>query len=888
VETLRIILSRLRGLFLSEKIHNEIDEEMQFHVDMRTDENIRQGMAPEEARRAAQLKFGQMSRISELGYDVRGGGWLESIWQDARYSFRMLWKSRVFAFVAVIALALGIGANSAIFSVVNAVLLKPLPFAEQERLVVIWKRDRTANNPFVELSVPEFLDWQKQTGVFENIAAMPTTVYGYGYTVTGRGEPFQVESARVSASFFPTLGARAALGRTFTEEEDRPGAPLTVILSHRLWQSHFNGDPKVVGQQVTLRGANYTIIGVMPREFEFPKGADIWAPLTASMSQRAIENRGAVFLQAIGRLKPGATIEQANTELNTITARLANQYPETNAAGHQVVVTPLAQHIFGNARPALHLLMAASLLLLLIACVNIANLLLARATARRREIAVRAALGASRARLLRQFITESMVLAFIGGSCGILLAFWLVNLLVYLAPADIPRIDTVNVTGTVVAFTFLITLLTVAIFGIAPALAASKIELNESLKEGSSKVAGTRQSERLRSVLVIAEVAITLVLLIGASLIVRSFLNLRQVPLGFDPQNVLTLQLSLQGQQYREVSARRDFFKSLLERLESQPGVVAAGAVLIRPLEGTIGWDMPYATEGQSLDEANRNVVPNYEVITPHYFRAMSIPLIKGRDFSEEDTDESQPVIIISETMARRIFAAGSDPIGQRIRLEPSDPESKWRTIVGVVGDVRYRELGDVRFDVYVPYRQSPVVFRYLTIRTSSDPQTFAATVRREVAALDPTQAVTDVKTMEQLVDRSLSRPRFNMILLGFFALLAALLASIGMYGVMSYSVTQRTKEIGIRIALGAQKRDVLKLIVRRGLKLTLIGIVMGATGAFLLTHVMTSLLFGVSPTDPLTFISVGGLLFIVALLACYLPAVRATKVDPLITLRYE
>jgi putative ABC transport system permease protein len=888
VVILRIVLNRLRGLFRSEKIHGEIEEEMLFHVDMQTEENIRRGMSPEEARRTAKLKFGQMSRIGELGYEVRGGGGLESIWQDVRYSFRMLWKNRVFTSMAILALALGIGSISAIFSVVDAVLLKPLPFAEQEQLMVVWKRDRTANNPFVELSVPEFLDWQKQNTVFENIAAMPTTVYGYGYTVTGRGEPFQVESARVSASFFPTLGAQAALGRTFSEEEDRPGAAPTVVLSHRMWQNHFNGDPKVVGQQVTLRGINYTIIGVMPLEFEFPKGADIWTPLTASMTQRAIENRGAVFLQAVGRLKPGVTVEQAHAELNTITARLAKQYPEMNSAGHQVVIMPLAQHIFGNARPALHLLLAASLLLLLIACVNVANLLLARATARHREIAVRAALGAGRSRLLRQFLTESLVLALIGGACGILLAFWLVNLLVYLAPADIPRIDTVSINGTVAAFTGLTTLLTVVVFGIAPALTASKIDLNQSLKEGTAKVASARRGSRLRSALIIAEVAITLVLLVGASLIVRSFLNLRQVPLGFDPHNVLTLQLSLQGQKYREASARQDFFKRLLERLESQPGVVAAGAVLIRPLEGTIGWDMPYATDGQSIDEANRNVVPNYEVITPHYFGAMGIPLIKGRDFSEDDTVESQEVVIISETMARRIFATGSDPIGQHIKLEPSDPESAWRTVVGVVGDVRYRELGDVRFDIYVPYRQSSVVFRYVTIRTSSDPEAFASTVRREVAALDPTQAVTDVKTMDQLVARSLSRPRFNMILLGFFALLAALLAGIGIYGVMAYSVTQRTNEIGIRIALGAQKRDVLKLIISRGLKLALIGIGLGSAGAFLLTRVMTGLLFGVSPTDPLTFISIGALVLVVALSACYLPARRATKVDPLIALRYE
>lgn len=885
---LKSLLNRVRGIRHAEAINQEIEKELQFHIDMRTEENIRKGMTPEEARIAAEQSFGHLTKIKEQGYEVRGGRWLEALWQDMRFGVRMLWKNRTFAAVSIIALAAGIGANTAIFSAVNAVLLRPLPFAEQERLVVVWKRDTTANNPFVELSVQEFLDWQKQNTVFENVAAMPTTVYGYGYTVTGRGEPFQIESARVSASFFPTLGARTMLGRTFTEAEDRPGAQPTVVLSYHLWQTHFNGAPNIIGQQVTLRGANYNIIGVMPAEFEFPKGADVWTPLTATMSQRAVENRGSVFLQAIGRLKPGATIEQANAELNTITERLAKQYPETDANGHRVVITPLAQHIFGNARPALRLLLAASVLLLLIACVNIANLLLARATVRYREIALRAALGASRARLVRQFLTESLVLACISGMCGILLAFWLVNLLVYLAPADIPRIDTVSINGTVVLFTSVITLMTAVVFGLAPALTVSNIDLNESLKEGSAKVAGGRRSGRLRSVLVVAEVAVTLVLLIGASLIVRSFLKLRQVPLGFDSQNVLTLQLSLQGEKYREPGARREFFRRLLERLEAEPGVVAAGGVLIRPLEGTIGWDMPYATEGQTNEEAKRNIVPNYEVITPHYFRAMGIPLVRGRVFTEDDTEQSPEVVIISESMARRIFTPGIDPVGQRLKLEPSDAESKWRTIVGVVGDVRYRELNDVRFDLYVPYGQSSVVFRYVAIRTASDPQALTHTIRREVAALDQTQAITDVKTMEQLVARSLARPRFNMLLLAFFALLAATLASIGLYGVMSYIVMQRTNEVGIRIALGAQSRDVLRLFVGQGLRLALIGIAIGLAGALLLTRVMASLLYGVSTTDPMTFIGVAALLIGITLLACYIPARRATKVDPLVALRYE
>jgi putative ABC transport system permease protein len=567
---------------------------------------------------------------------------------------------------------------------------------------------------------------------------------------------------------------------------------------------------------------------------------------------------------------------------------LAAQYPETNAGGHGAVVTPLARHIFGDARTALHLLLAASVLLLLIACVNIANLLLARATVRHREVAVRAALGASRWRLVRQFLTESVVLAVIGGACGILLSHWLVKVLVNFAPSDVPRIEAVGVDASAVGFTLVVTLLTAVAFGLAPALAASAVDLNESLKEGSAKVAGAGRGGRLRGALVVAEVAVTLVLLIGASLIVRSFLNLQQVPLGFDPRNVLTLQLSLQGQKYRDAGARRDFFQRLLERLEARPGVVAAGAVLIRPLEGTVGWDMPFATAGQTLDEANRNAVPNYEVITPDYFRAMGIPLVSGRDFTEGDTEQTPEVVIISETMAQHVFTPGADPLGQRIRLEPSDPESPWRTVVGVVGDVRYRELRSARFDVYVPYRQSPVNFRYVVIRTASDPLAFVSAARREVSALDQTQALTDVQTMEQLVARSLARPRFYTLLLGFFAVLAAALSGVGIYGVMSYTVTQRTNEIGIRIALGAQRSDVLKLIVGQGLRLALIGIALGLLGAFLLTRVMASLLYEVSTTDPATFVTIATLLAGVAILSCYLPARRATRVDPMTALRCD
>ena len=813
---------------------------------------------------------------------------MNGLMKDLGYGLRLLRRRRGVTTVAVITMALGISANTAIFSVAYAAILRPLPFDRQEELFVAWKSDATANNPFVELSVPDFNDWQKQCELVESMAAMPTTVYGYGYVLTGQGEPVQLESARVSADFFATLGARPLVGRGFAKEDDRPGAAPVALLSYAVWQERFNSDPGIVGRVIELGQKGYTVIGVMPVEFEFPKGVSVWTPLTATMGLRTIENRGAVFLQAIGRLKPGVTIKQAETELNAVVERLAAEHPETDARGHRVVITPLAEYVFGDARPALWLLLAATGLLLLIACVNIANLLLARSLSRRRELAVRSALGASRARLVRQFITESLVLTVFGAAMGVLLAYWLVDLLVWVAPADFPRMSEVRINGMVLLFTCAITLLTTLAVGLVPALASSRVNLSESLNEGGSRVSGERVGGRLRSALVVIEVALSLLLLVGAGLIVRSFQNLSRVNLGFDPRNVLTFQLSLQGDRYSDRAARREFFRQLIDRLEEQPGVVAAGAVLIRPLEGAIGWDVPFAVEGQSVAEAQRNAVPNYESISPHYFLAMGIPLKSGREFTEDDNEKAPFVTIISESMARGFFPPDVDPIGKRIRSDFTDPNAPWRTIVGVAGDARYRELKDIRWDVYVPYKQSTTPIRYIALRTSSDPSAFASTARQTIASLDQSQALTGVITMEQLVNRNLSRPRFNSLLLIWLSALGGLLAAVGIYGVMSYVVTQRTQEIGIRMALGAQTKDVLNLVIRQGMTLVLIGMMIGLTAALALTRLMSSLLYGVSSTDPATFVFIGLLLTGVALLACYLPARRAAKVDPMVALRYE
>jgi len=814
-----------------------------------------------------------------------GGQLMNNFWQDVRYGFRSLWKSRSVTIVAVLALTVGIGATTAIFSVVHAVLLQPLPFKQQDRLTVAWKNDAVASHDLVELSYPEIVDWRAQTQTFEDILAMPTTVYGYGYILTGEGDPVQIESARVTGNFFTLLGANAALGRTFTEEEVNQSDNRVVVLNDRCWRERFGTNPQIVGKSITLNGAAHQVIGIMPREFDFPKGADLWTPLN---TKPLVNDRATVFLQAVGRLKPGVTLEQARSELNTIISRVAQQHPETQDEGQTVVLSPLSDYIFGTARPALYLLLAASGLLLLIACANITNLLLARATTKRREIAIRAALGASRRRIMQQLLTESLLLAIAGAVLGLLLSYLLILLMIAVAPVDIPRLDEVQISGQVLIFTIVVMLLTTILFGLAPAFATSRADFNDSLREGGVKMAGGGSGNRLRQAIVVAEVAITLVLLIGAGLIFRTFMKLRELDLGFNPQNVLTMQLNVHGPKYAKPEQRRDFYSQLVEKLKSQPGVVAAGVILIRPLEGPIGWDMPYITEGQSAEDARKNPVPNYEVVTPGYFRAMGVSLTSGREFTDQDKDGTPPVTMISESMARRLFGS-TDPVGQRIKLDPADnPEAPWRTIVGVVRDVRYRQLTASRLDVYVPHGQTTERVKYLVVRTSTDPMALVPVVRRELAAMDPNLTVTGFMTGEQLVSRAIARPRFNTLLLACLGLVAALLALTGIYGIVGYMVTQRTREIGIRMALGARKRDAFKLIILQGMKLVLLGVVLGMAVAFAVTRVASTLLYGVSATDPLTFIGISLLLVVVALIACLLPTRRATKVDPMIVLRYE
>ena len=811
----------------------------------------------------------------------------DEMFQDLSYGARMLLKSKAFTVVAALTLSLGIGANTAIFSVVQTVLLRPLPFAEQERLVKLWKRDTASDSAFVELSPAEVRDWDRQSQSFSSVGALPATVYGYGYVLTGRGDAVQLESAKVTGNFFSTLGAQAAHGRVFNEADDQVNGPKVVILSDRVWRERFNADPNVIGRGVTLTEGSYTVVGVMSAKFEFPKGVDLWLPIRTVMDARAVERYGMTFMTAVGRLKPGVTLAQAEAEMNTIVARIASEHPETEAAGHRIVITPLAEYLFGDARPALWLLLAATGMLLLIATVNIANLSLARATGRQREFAVRAALGAGRFRLVRQLLTESFILAICGGVGALVLSHWLIKLLVRLAPADIPRIEDVALNATALLFSLAVTLLTAILCGLVPALAATRLDLNRTLSEGGAKMVGGHSGSRARSALVIAQVAVTIVLLTGATLILRSFVNLSRVNLGFDPTNTLTMQLRLQGSKYGAPESRRQFFRQLIERLEARPGVEAASAVLIRPMEGHVGWDVPFTIEGQSDAEAKGNRVPNFEAVSPHYFRVLKLPLKAGREFTDFDNEQSQPVAIISETMAKTMFGAGVDPIGKRLKLDFRG--HSWRTIIGVVGDTRYRELQDVRFDLYIPFEQwAPAFVNHFAARTTIEPTAMASVVRGEVAALDPTQAVTGVATMEQLVATHLARPRFSAVLMNWLSGLALALAGVGLYGALAYSVAQRVGEFGVRIALGARGVDILKLVIGHGMRLVAVGLVAGLAASFALTRLLSKLLFGVNATDPLTFGVSALILAAIALFACWLPARRATRVDPQVALRSE
>ncbi len=882
MQWLNTLLARLRAVWRGDKVHEEIDEELQFHLEMRTEENIRRGMSPEKARRSAEDRFGQVRRIREMSYDVRGGGLFETLWQDVRYGARMLIKSRGFTAVAVLSLALGIGANTAIFSVINTVILRPLPYHGAERLVWIWGNNEQLGVRQGYLSAADAFDFQRQSASLESVAAWTTLPLN----LVEDQQSERLEGILVSPNFFGTLGVKIGVGRDFEPGEAREGRNQVVIISDDLWHRRFGADPRVIGRRLKLDrfdANDFTVVGVAPPEVQFPLRTDIWLPVFDELGDA---ERGDHYLRAVARLKPGATIEQAQSELNIIAQRLEQLYPASNK-GWRVSLTSVRDIVLGTPYKAMWVLLGAVLCVLLIACANVANLQLARSARRSKEIALRAALGASRTRIIRQLLTDSILLAATGGTLGLLLAWWGTGWLRAIGPDTIPRLREVVIDGHVLAFTGLATLLTGIAFGLPPALQASRPDLNEVLKEGSRGAATSNGSRRTRSLLVISEVAIAVLLLIGAGLLLKSFWLLRNVDPGFKADHVLTAGISLDRDKFMQSSERRIlFFRQVIERLRALPGVQSVGAISHLPFGGR-GVNLGFTLEGQQVPPGTDATRAELRVISPDYFEAMSIPLREGRAFTGQDTTSSPPVLIVNEAFVRQ-FLRDARPLGKRLRITLDDGFAG--EIVAIAGDVRHSGYDrDARPEVYISYLQNTVwPVMNLIVRTKNEPAELGAAVRREIAAVDPTQAIFNVRPLADFLTDSIAERRFNLLLLIAFAVVALVTATAGIYGVMAYSVAQRTHEIGIRMALGARRSDVLKLILRQGLRLVMYGVAAGLTLALIATRLMASLFYGVSASDPAIFLVVALFLSVVALLACYLPASRAMRVDPLTALRYE
>jgi putative ABC transport system permease protein len=844
-------------------------------------------MNPEEARQAALKSFGGVEQSKERSRDARGVRWVEDLWQDLRSGARMLVKNPGFTLIAVITLALGIGANTAIFSVVNGVLLRPLPYKDPQRLVMVFAPKRL-DQEFL-ISSGGFTILRNQNQVFEQVAAFLPMLDSS--SITGDGDPEFLGGVTVSANLFTLLGVEARYGRAFLPEEEKPGSDRVVVISHRLWQRRFGSDQKIVGRTISLNNEPYTVVGVMPPAFQFPldgmltgwlpREIDIYIPL--ALTPEEINNQRKV-LPVIARLKSQVGIEQARAEMTGVAARIKRQYPDTNK-DESIRLAPYHQQMVGRVRLALLVLLGAVGFVLLIACANVANLLLVRAAARRKEMAVRAALGAGRRRVIKQLLTENVLLAALSGSLALLLAFWGVGLLRTIIPENLPRADEIGIDGGVFGFTLLISLGAGILFGLIPALQASKVNLSDALKEGG-RGSGGRGRNHLRNLLVVSEVALALALLIGAGLMSRSFIRLMSVDPGLDPRNVLTVDIRLSRNKYSRPQ-QAVFFQQLLERLRALPGIQAVGAVYPMPLSGmeeNIGFEIeeqPPPAPGEQRTAGPRGV-------SPGYFKAQGIQLLKGRVFTESDGGDTPPVVVINEAMARRYWP-NQDPAGRRISFDSRNGQPVWREVAGVVKSVRHMALEEEpRSEIYIPFAQYPLAFMTLVARTDGAPLGYVAAVRSQVQAVDNDQPISNVRTMEERLASTVSQRRFNLILLAIFACLALSLAAIGIYGVMSYLVAQRTHEIGVRMALGAQTGDVLRLVIRQGMALTLTGVLIGLSTAFGLTRLLRNLLFDLSATDPLTFFVTALLLALVALLACYLPARRATKVDPLVALRCD
>jgi len=879
---------RIRSLTRRHRVEQELDKELRFHLEQQIEENRARGTTSTEAHYAAIRRLGNIAQIQEDCRDMRRTNYIENFLQDLRYAWRTLVNNPAFTTVMVLTLALSIGANSAIFSVIDGVLLKPLPYHEPDRLFRVFVS--SASFPKFRINPFDFVDYRARNQSFEALAGFIRS----DVQLSGIDQSERLASLRITAGFFHLLGLHPAQGREFEIKDELPDNARQVILSNRLWQRRFHSDPNILGQNITLDALPFTVVGVMPPGVEHVgndhqilaqgETVDAWRPFTFAGNPA---NRGSHFVDVLGRLKSGVTPGQATAEMNALTAQLAREHPDFDN-GFRVRLIPLFQEVIGKSQRLLLVLMGAVGFVLLIACANAANLLLARATARTREIAVRAALGAGRLRLIRQMLTESILISLVGAAFGALIAIAGVRALVVLLPPDFPRAHTIHVDATVFAFTFAIALITGILFGLAPALQTSRADLTQALRESGRSTTGSGRQLHLRSLLVVAEVSLAFVLLIGAGLMLRSFINLLHTDPGFRAEHVLTASISLPNAQYKNDVDIASFYGRLTKDLAALPGVRHAGA----------GSDLPWTGYNENLSfniEGRKSVNDSFHArfhgATPDYFLSIGIPLVKGRFFSDRDdakARQARQVIIINESLARRYWP-NEDAVGKRITLSDEPKDSDWITVAGIVGDVKDTPTSEsAEPALWFPLLQQPFPQMSVVIRANSDPELLVNALREKVAQLDPRLAVAQIRQMDRIADAGVATPRFALFLVGLFAFLALSLAAIGTYGVMSYSVGQRIHEFGVRMALGAKPSDVVGLVVRQGLRLALLGVALGIVSALALGRVLQSLLYGISAGDPLTFAAVSFIAIAMAWLACYLPARRATGVDPMIALRSE
>jgi putative ABC transport system permease protein len=880
----KVLADRLRALWDRDRVRDEIEEEYRFHIELRTEQNVERGMAPEDARRDAEQRFGHLPALAEAGYDVRGGGWVEALWSDVRFGARMLRKHPLTSVVAVGTLALGIGATTAVFGVVNGVVLRPLPYPDPDRLVVLWERPAQGDSP---VSYQNFLDWSAASTSFERLAAYRSDQFN----LTGAGEPEHPDGMVVTASLLPALGVEPAEGRGFAESDDRPDAAPVAILSHGFWLRKFGGDATAIGRQITLADRSFTIVGVLPADFRFESNADILVPIGLQAERfrlRGLDPRVTV----IGRMREGVSVEQAQAEVGAIMGRLAAEYPDVDG-GRGVRVESLAESTVEGVRTMLFVLLGAVAFLLLIVCANVANLLLAKSAARHREVAVRTALGASRGRVARQFLTESLLLAGLGGLLGLVGAVWGTGLLAATSPAELPRASEVGVALRVLAFAVLVSLTAGVAFGLAPALQAAKVDFNSALKESARGSTGGRRV--LRGSLVVSEISLALVLLVGAGLMAKTFVKLTEVDPGFDPSGVLALQMS--------ISAGKDdgakvasFLDETRRRVGALPGVRSVSYSNGFPFVGAN--QVPFSVEGRPEARAGLDAAAVMYIVSPEYFKTLGVRMSTGRSFGAADARESPRVAVVDEALARQYFP-GEDPVGRRIMLDvPGLDELGPLEIVGVAAHVKHHGLvegGTLQPQFYLDFDQTPLerlprmVRRvHLAVRADGEPAALAAAVRREILAANPDQPVFAVRPVDEILAESVAAARFSARILTIFAAVSLLLATVGIYGVMSYSVSTRAREMGIRVALGARPSSLVRLVLGQGAKQAVAGVAIGLVAALGLTRFLSSMLFGVSATDPATFAGVALLLLGAALVACYVPARRATRVDPASVLQSE